>query len=544
MKTINDTYAKLSALIIDDHPSQRQQLRWHLSQLGIEAIEQAGNAADALTALTKRAYDLVLCDYNLDSNLRGEGSNGQQLLEHARSTGVLGPNTIYMMVSGNSDYRDIAATVENKPDAYLIKPVTTRLIEERLQRLLDRQKALSAIGNRQRMKDHAGAVLAADRVMVETPEYMLNALQMKGESQLEAGLFEDALATYEQAIGASMKLDWAHYGKAKALKGLKCPEQARTVLLDLVARNRLYTSAYELLAVLAEDAGDDREAVSVLRRSLQELPSPRRARALAEVAYRAGDAELARSNFEAVIKSTKGSFVSRPSDVLMLAQSAIDMGDHKAALKVVEENMASLSQDETLEGVAFALQAQAYAGTGDMITARKAAALAKQSIGKPTASTNTLLVAKGLLAAGDQSGIALLQASVKGDHENTKLLSLARKVLKDTGHEELSAHIVDGAADSVKQTLDSALKLRRSGEFMQAKEMVDQALAEMPDNTGVLIEASQVYLLALMRQERKDMPMVLAVRGFLEKLERLLPGNERVAAQHAYFRKVMSSAPR
>lgn len=57
----------------------------------------------------------------------------------------------------------------------------------------------------------------------------------------------------------------------------------------------------------------------------------------------------------------------------------------------------------------------------------------------------------------------------------------------------------------------------------------------------MLLEAAQVYLLTLMRQERKDSTMVTQVEGFLQRLEALLPGNDRVSAQRAYFRKVMSS---
>lgn len=544
MKSVNVQYGHLSTLIIDDHAAQRQQLRWHMNQLGIETVDQAGTAQEAYAALGRRNYDVVLCDYNLDSNARGVVSNGQQLLEHARGTGVLGPNTIFMMVSGNNSYLDIAATVEHKPDAYLVKPITTKILQDRLQRLLERQAALATITSRQRAKNHEGAIQAADQAMVETPEYTLQALQMKGGSQLELGAYEDAITTFERALAASAKLDWAHHGKARALKGLQRIEEARAVLEDLVSRNPLFASAYELLAAMAEEAGNDQEAVDILQRSLEGLPSPRRTRALAEVAYRAGDVETARTHFDRVLKATKGTFVARTSDVLMLAQSAIDMGDHQDALKLVSDNARLLAQDNTHQSVAYALQAQAYAGSGDMEQALKSAALAKETAGAPSADLNGLLVAKGLLAVGDSSGLAMLQANIKGDHENARMLGLARKILRDTGNEAQIGALIDATAESVRATLAGSQKLRRSGDFAQAKAMVDQALAELPNNTGVLIEASQVYLLLLMRQERKDSAMVSATTGFLQRLDQLLPGDERVVAQHAYFRRVMSAAKR
>lgn len=542
MKAANDNHSRLVALIIDDHANQRQQLRWHLTQLGVGTVDQAGTALEALNAITRLNYDLILCDYNLDSNSRGIASNGQQLLEHARSNGLLGPGTIFIMVSGNNNYMDIAATVEQKPDAYLVKPITTKTLDERLQRLLDRQRALAPIAQRHGRGDHAGAVQAADEVIADKPEYTLQALQTKGDSQLELAAFEDAIATFDRALAISAKLDWAHHGKARAYKGLKQIGEARQVLEALVARNPLYTPAYELLAVMAEEEGNDHKAMAVLQRSLEELPSPRRARVLAEVAYRNGEVEVARSHYEQVLKSTKGTFVARTSDVLMLAQSAIDMGDHKDALKLVAENGKEIAKEAALEGVASSLQAQAYVALGDMESARQAAENARRLAGPPSPSLHGLLVAKGLLAVGDRSGLDMLKACVKADHENAKMLNLARKVLKDTGNEAQAADLIDAVADSVRTTLDNAQKLRRAGDFAKAREMVDMALAELPDNTGVLIEASQVYLLALMRQPQKDADMVRAVARFLDRLDQLLPGSDRVAALRAYFRRTLQPA--
>lgn len=534
-------YAQLTALIVDDHASQRQQLRWHLTQLGIERVDQAGTALEALNHLSRRTYDLVLCDFNLDTNSRGIVSNGQQLLEHVRTAGVLAPTTIFIMVSGNNSYKDIAATVEFKPDAYLVKPITTKTLDERLQRLLERQKALTPITSRARTGDRIGAVVVADQVIAQNAEYTLNALQLKGSLQLELAAFDDALTTFECVLAISSRLDWAHYGKARALRGLGRTTQARQVLQDLIERNNLYTSAYDLLAEMAEKEGNDVEALRVLQRSFDELPSPRRSRALAETAYRAGDVETARANYESVLKATKGTFVAQGSDVLMLAQSVIDTGDHTEALKLLASNMKEITRDSGLAGAAYGLQAQAYAGTGDMVAAQQAADLAKAKAGSASTPVNSMLLAKGLLAVGDSSGLEIMKAVVKSDHENARILGLARKILKDSGHEAQVEAIVTASVDAVRETLAGALSLRREGKFEEAKEKVDLALAELPNNTGVLLEASQVYLLTLMRQERKDIAMVTQVEGFLQLLEALLPGNDRVAAQRAYFRKVMSS---
>ena len=73
MRTVSK-FTHFTALIVDDMQAMRGNLRQQLSLLEISQVDQAMNADEAIRALHKASYHLVLCDYNL-----GSGSTGQQL---------------------------------------------------------------------------------------------------------------------------------------------------------------------------------------------------------------------------------------------------------------------------------------------------------------------------------------------------------------------------------------------------------------------------------------------------------------------------------
>jgi len=57
----------LRALIVDDSSVMRKVIERSLGQagLGITAVLEAGNGADALTLLAENRVDLILCDINM-----------------------------------------------------------------------------------------------------------------------------------------------------------------------------------------------------------------------------------------------------------------------------------------------------------------------------------------------------------------------------------------------------------------------------------------------------------------------------------------------
>lgn len=58
-------------LVVDDFGDMRSMLRSMLSSIGIADVDTAINGREAIDALQRKRYDIILCDYNL-----GPGKNG------------------------------------------------------------------------------------------------------------------------------------------------------------------------------------------------------------------------------------------------------------------------------------------------------------------------------------------------------------------------------------------------------------------------------------------------------------------------------------
>jgi DNA-binding NarL/FixJ family response regulator len=87
-------YEKLCYLIIDDFEQMRVSLKRMLIALGAEDIVLCDSGEGGLKQLSRRRFDVVICDYNL-----GDGKDGQQVLEEARYLGYLSYASTFFMVT-------------------------------------------------------------------------------------------------------------------------------------------------------------------------------------------------------------------------------------------------------------------------------------------------------------------------------------------------------------------------------------------------------------------------------------------------------------
>lgn len=538
MATItNQRLANLRSLVIDDMATMRQNIRSQLGQLGISHVDQAATPDEAIRYILKESYDVIVCDYNLNKE-----TNGQQLLEYLRSQNILSPATMFIMVTAESTYDLVASAAEFQPDAYMVKPLTGGKLLERIERLLDKQQALRPIVGRLKLKDVIGAVAECDRVIQSQPKWALDVLKIKGSALLELSKPEEARVVYSQALAARDDLVWAKLGIAKCHQVAGELEDAKSVVKDVLEKNPKYVLAYDLLAKVAEAEGNEHEALEALNRSYEVIPSARRSRMVGDTAYRTGDLDLARTAFDRALHHTKGSLTAQPSDLLALAQVHVDAGDADAALKLLSTAPKQYAESNTFVATQAAMEAQAYIKLGDTRAAAKAYEQAKELMDTTRADASALALAKAAFSLGrDDEGANILAKAVKADHENSRLVSLARKVLKDTGKEELAADIVDDAMKQVTSIVAEANALMRKAQFDESLVKLDEALSSMPENTGVLLAAAQLHLL-WMSQKGLNLDYVAKVNSYLAKLDTLMPGNERVSKMYRFLRETLSRA--
>jgi len=539
MATTVTPYSNLQALVIDDMATQLSTLRGHLQLLGITKTDGVANAEDAIRQLKAKKYGLVLCDYNLNAK-----SDGQQLFEYLRENQLLSPDCLFFMITAESTYAAVAAATEHNPDAYLLKPITPNDIEERLKALLDKRDVLMPIHTAVQRDDHATALAECDKVLASKNRWYMSALQLKGQALLKLGRHEDAKAVYRAALEQRADLVWAQLGLARAHKAAGQFDQARQVAQDILdsrdgGKNM---AAFDIVAESLEALGDPQGAMWVLREAAEVIPSARRYRLLGESAYRNGDLDAAKESLSKATKASKGSIVAQPQDSLLLAQTLVDLGDAQGALAALGEGQAAFKNTPAFSNVALAIQAQAEVATGQTAQAMKTLARARETMRKGKADFATVALAKAEIVSGNtEAGLKLMESAVSADHENQRVKQLITKALRDTGHDDHIAQVVESAAAGLETKVSDARKLLRNSEIDQAVAAIEAAVREYPENTGVLLQAAQINCMALRLKKEYNRDMIERVRSYLTRLEKLLPGHDRVNAMRRYFRETMAS---
>ena len=532
-------FADLSILIIDDMQTQQTTLRGQLAMLHVSKVDIAATAEDALRMIRARAYSAVMCDFNLNQK-----SDGQQLLEHLRENALLPPDSLFFMVTAENSYASVASASEHKPDAYLLKPVTVGDIEERLKTQTERRSALLAIHQCLGRQDTAGALAACDTVITKQERWTMHALQLKGQTLLQLGRHEEAAEIYGNVLGLRPGLIWAQLGMAKAQKAAGNLEDAKGLAYGVMhsKEGEKTLEAFDIVAQCLEAQGDLEGAMWVTRDSAAVMPSARRQRLLGECAYRNGDLDTAKECFTKVAKATKGSITAQSQDILTLAQIKSDTGELQEAIALLDTAVPNNRHDPQFASVALAIKAQAQTKAGDKAGAQASLARARQSMRRAKADFATIALAKAELLGGDEAaGLKLLEAAVSADHENPRVKQLIGNVLRDTGREHLLQQLVEAAVAGLNGKVSDAKVLFRNSQIDEGLAAIEAALREYPENTGVLLQAAQMNCMSLRLKKQLNVGVSERVRAYLTRLDGLMPGSDRVAQMHRYYRETIAS---
>lgn len=111
-----DEVHPLTALVVDDSLTVREQLRQALDRLGI-ACDQAENAEAAMAMLDKRIYDLAFLDVVMP------GTDGYELCRKIKHNPYMRGMPVLMLTSRSSPF-DRARGALSGCDTYLTKPIT------------------------------------------------------------------------------------------------------------------------------------------------------------------------------------------------------------------------------------------------------------------------------------------------------------------------------------------------------------------------------------------------------------------------------------
>ncbi|OUS31534.1 hypothetical protein A9Q99_02900 [Gammaproteobacteria bacterium 45_16_T64] len=114
-----------TALIVDDVSDMRSLLRTTLLDLGVKAVEEAADGAQALAIYQQSAIDIVFLDINMP------GVSGLELLQELMR---LNEQAHVVMVSGDSSITNVKTSIGLGAKGFVVKPYSVDKIQEALNR--------------------------------------------------------------------------------------------------------------------------------------------------------------------------------------------------------------------------------------------------------------------------------------------------------------------------------------------------------------------------------------------------------------------------
>jgi CheY-like chemotaxis protein len=239
------------ALIIDSNSSSRSLMSAQLRDLGVGTVKQTPRVKDARVMLEYQSFDIVLCDYHFDSS----ETSGQDLLDELRREGLLPYSTVFVMVTSEATYAQVAEAAEAALDAYLIKPYTSANLAERLASARHRKRVLKDIFEAIENENFDTAASLCLARFDAKDKYWLYAARIGAELLLRLNRFDDAKVLYE-AIIAAKTVPWARLGVARTEVASGNLQAARRTLEHLIGELPGYADSHDLMGHVQMEQGD------------------------------------------------------------------------------------------------------------------------------------------------------------------------------------------------------------------------------------------------------------------------------------------------
>lgn len=528
-------YSALRALVVEDFPGMRNALRLSLTNFGITRVQLAANAAEALYQVKQKAYDFILCDFNL-----GDGRDGQQLLEELRHGNLIALETVFMMVTAESFYEKVVATAELAPDDYMIKPFSPEVLRSRLESILLRKRAFRDVYRHFQAQELEASIAACDALIQAQPRYLVDALRFKGELLVTLGRFDEAEALYQQVI-TMRAIPWARLGLSRALHLQNKDEAAEEELRDVLEKAPEMVAAYDLLSEVCLAKKDAAAAQEALEKGVAiSGRTVRRQQKLGEIAHGNGDLDTARTAFSNVLEKGRHSIFVSPGDFGNLCRVQLEQGDLKGVADTLRQNKSTLQASPEGKLVMAVTQGRVHVQKGNLQEAAKALdeAAALRAGGTRGDARLMLDLAGTCMASGrHDEADGIISEVARNAHDSEALLAKARQIYDEAGRTDAGAAVLALATSDVRKLNNEGVVLAQRGDFRAAVDKLLTACAEAPQNPRIMMNAVWV-ILKYIDQAGMDEPMIDTARRYLEEAARQAPGHARIAGLRLQLKDV------
>lgn len=486
-------YSKLKVLIVDDFDNFRMAVSKMLQEYGARDVDTVSNGRLALQQCSDNQYDLILCDYNL-----GTGKNGQQVLEELRHRRLLTPHCLFVLVSAESSKNVVMAAYDCEPDDYLAKPVTTRALRQRLDRLLQRRGTLAPIHKAIESGDVDTAIALCRQHISANTRYAGICQKLLGSLYSERGDYAQAEEVY-QAVLAQRSLDWALVGIAEVKRAQGNILSAQQWLEEARAANPLYMKAYDVQADILREQGSSERLQKVLMESAEASPlSILRQQQLADVAAANNDLAVAADAYKYSVRLSEHSCFERADDYLNLGRSVASLWEQdrelaksfsRDAIKALAEYDQRFGKSPELKAQRMLVECQLSAGQGDALKSERLLAEAEELL--ESIPLNRVDI--------DMERVQAYQAIGQKEKAQTLLRELVRRHESDEEQLQRLDRLLEVPASQKNRKLVAEIN-RKGIACYEAREYADAinhfslALRKFPYHLGIRLNMAQAQI--------------------------------------------------
>ncbi|WP_300753873.1 tetratricopeptide repeat-containing response regulator [Janthinobacterium sp.] len=531
----------LSVLIVDPNPSMRGNLHNMLNQAAITKVEYAVNSGTAIRLLTKKPFDIILCEYDLGSGT--DGQDGQQLLEDLRHHKLIGLWTIFIMLTSEAIHSKVISAAELTPTDYILKPFTVDVLSGRIERAIERRALFLPTYQLIEKGDLREAVKRCRDAELQHPRLAADFARLRAELHITLGEWGEAEQIYQNML-ATRPMDWVHLGLARSLFEQQRYEETQETLLTLVEQNPRYMAAYDLLAQTHEALGQQIQAKKILEDAVAISPHMvRRLRHLGGIAYDTGDIGAAERAYKQVVTKAKYSEFRDPEDHVNLVKTLVKKGDGPQASGVLRDLERSMRGSANVEACRAISAAMLHELSGNDEATASELQLAAAAIDTARGLSKQLKVGlvQSCLKNNLEQAASEVMLKLVNEADSDVTMEQAVAVFEQAGRHDLAQGMGQQITNQVQELMQDAASKSENGEFKGAVFMLRQALRKTPGNLPVLFASVDAILrqlnmlgweAQLAEQAQHQMQVIRKIDPKHPKLESLK--QQYAATQHNY----------
>ncbi|QHJ09801.1 Alkaline phosphatase synthesis transcriptional regulatory protein PhoP [Paraglaciecola mesophila] len=336
-------YSDKRVLIVDDQRPFLTLLRGVVNNMGAQSVVAVQNADSALAACKKEKFDFIICDLHLGSGKK----NGYQFLEEARQKNLVKPETVFAVVSADSERPVVFGSVEQHPDDYLIKPFSQAQLNLRLSKAYQKRLALRPVYEAMQKNDIPEAIAACRRLIMSGTRYAKTCCRLLAELYWKAGEFTQAKHMLTPLL-AQKPQPWVTIALAKTEMLMTNYDAAIELAIDMCHRNPLLYEAQDILAQCYLLQGDYPNALTAIDRAIEIAPySVERQLIACKIARENHNYEMVKLRSLDVWELSKKSIHRDIAHLCSYFRSILDAAEH-----CEDKNMRSRYQHEMMTAIA------------------------------------------------------------------------------------------------------------------------------------------------------------------------------------------------